>query len=113
MVTVKLNWNKPALTDLNREITKGLLNIGAAIASKARNNAPVDTGALKSSIRIAQQDSTTVMVLAGGHAGSFSVPYALRREFENNLHPNKKFYMTRAVKEIAKSDIKQYFKGIK
>lgn len=113
MATNKFKWNQAALNNLNREITKGLLNLGAAVASRARSNAPVDTGALKGSIRVAEQNATTVYVLAGGHAGRYSVPYALRREFENNLHPNKKYYMTRAVKEVARGDIKQYFKGIK
>lgn len=105
-------WDKQGLAMIDRAITKGLLNIGAAIAKQARNNAPVDTGALKGSIRIAERDSRHIEVLAGGHAGRFSVPYALRREFENNLHPNKRYYMTNATKTVARGDIKQYFKGL-
>lgn len=102
-------WDKQGLAKLSRGITKGLLNLGAAIAKQARDNAPVDTGALKGSIRVAEQSPTSVLVLAGGNAGGKSVPYALRREFENNLHPDKKHYMERAVKTVAKGDIKQYF----
>ena len=113
MAQTSFKWNNNAVSGLHREITRGLLNIGAAIARNARNNAPVDFGALKSSIRVAEVDSVNVNVLAGGVVGAKSVPYALRREFENNLHPQKKHYMTKAVKTVAAGDIKQYFKGIK
>lgn len=112
MAKASFKWNQAALGKINRGITKGLLNIGAAIARNARNNAPVDTGALRSSIRVAEQNPTTVLVLAGGSVGGRRIDYALRREFENNLHPDTKHYMTRAVKTVAKGDIKQYFKDI-
>ena len=113
MAKSTFKWNQAGLNNLNRGITKGLLNIGAAIAKQARTNAPVDTGALKGSIRVAEKNATTVYVLAGGNVGGKSIPYALRREYENNLHPDKKHYMRNAVKTVANSDIKQYFKDIK
>jgi hypothetical protein len=49
-------------------------------------NAPIDTGKLKQGIAIEKS-------LNKARIGPRSIPYAVRREFENKKNPHKKFYM--------------------
>lgn len=106
-------WNTTKLARVRKQFQKGVLKLGAAVAAQARSNAPVLTGNLVRSIRIDSSKQGVVFVAAGGNAGSYSVPYAKRREYENNLHPNTKMYMHRAFdKKVKQEDISQYFKEV-
>lgn len=106
-------WNAGKISNIRREVTAGLLKMGADIASRARFNAPYLTGALRNSTRPTADGSDTVYVLAGGQVGGKRVDYALVREYVNKAHPSTTHYMGRAFDEVAKSDIKKYFGGIK
>lgn len=109
----KFTWNQAKVADVRRQLTVGLLRMGSDIASRARSNAPVLTGALRNSIRVTADGEDTVYVLAGGAVAGKVVKYALRREFENKKHPSTTHYMGRAFESVARGDIKKYFKGIK
>lgn len=111
--SVSFKWNTAKLAQVRQKFGQGLLRMGADIASKARGNAPVLTGNLVRSIRIDTAETTPerVIVKAGGSMGGFSVPYARRREYENNLHPGTKYYMHRAFDTVVRGNIGQYFKG--
>lgn len=84
-------------------LRKGLHRYCENINKQAKTYAPVLTGALRKSGRV--EDFTTAgellysrVVFGGADVG---VPYALRREYENNLHPNTRFYLRRAVENNA------------
>ena len=104
----KLTWNNGKLTEVERKTNAGLLQMGFDIASKARYNAPVRTGALRNDIRTTTSGSS-VFVLAG----SSRVPYARIREYENRLHPSTTHYMGRAFSSVINSNWQEkYFGGI-
>lgn len=131
--SVSFKWNTAKLAQVRQKFGQGLLRMGADIASKARGNAPVLTGNLVRSIRIDTAESSTdiVVVKAGGKVDfpvykyvknkktgkkkkvftGYSIPYARRREYENNLHPGTKYYMHRAFDTVVRGNIGQYFKG--
>lgn len=113
MTSTKFTWNMAKVQDVRRQVASGLLRMGADIASRARSNAPVLTGALRNSIRVTADQNDTVYVLAGGAVAGKNVKYALRREFENKKNPQTKHYMGRAFDSVARSDISEYFKGIR
>lgn len=73
-----------------RQMVKGLDNLSKTILNKARINAPVLTGALRASGNISNTGMYSRVI-------GFSVPYATVREFNNNKHPNTKFYLRRAT----------------
>ena len=103
---VKLTWNQGALTELQRRMNGGILRMGFDVASRARFNAPVKTGALRNSIRVAPEGRDVYII-----AGSSRVPYARRREYENNLHPETKHYMHRAFESVMNSDWEEKYFG--
>lgn len=108
---IEFKWNQSTLKTVKDSFTKGMLRMGHEVANRARLNAPVKSGALKNSIRTTADSNGTVYVVAGGTYGAFRVPYALRREYENNLHPGTKRYMHRAFESVTRGDISQYFRS--
>lgn len=108
---VTFTWNTPHVNAVRREMVRGLLKMGADIASKARFNAPVLTGALRNSIRTTTASNDSVYVLAGGQVGGKVVDYALVREYSNRKHPNTTHYMGRAFETVVRGDITHYFRG--
>lgn len=91
------------LKDEKQRINNALEKMGVAILNRARMYAPVDTGALVADGRVTN-DEDSVSVVFGG----FSVPYARRRHYENNLHPNTKLYLERAGNQVAKQGVQFY-----
>lgn len=109
---VKLTWNSQAIKNMERRMIEGLFMMGTDIANRARVNAPVLTSALRNSIRV-EEDGQVVYVRAGGSVRGHSIPYALRREYENIAHPDKRFYMKRAQESIMTGDyMTKYFGGV-
>lgn len=106
-VSVKVTWDNQAIGSIENKTVRGLFGLGFDIAARARVNAPYLTGALRNSIRVQQVDNNTVEVIAGGGR----VPYAWRREHENNLHPDRKHYMENAQKSIMTGDYMQKYFG--
>ncbi len=103
---IKLTWNNGALTELQRRMNGGIMRMAFDIASRARYNAPVKTGALRNSIRVAPEQGQVFIV-----AGDSRVPYAKRREYENNLHPETRFYMHRAYDSVMEDDWQNKYFG--
>lgn len=110
--SAKLDWDEREIATIKRSFMAGLVKMGFAMRNKAVLNAPVLTGALRNSIRVTEQDNNQVIVRAGGTIGRFVVDYAELREFENNKHPQTKYYMTRAFNSVVEGNINQYFKEI-
>lgn len=107
----KFTWNKTKLAQVERNITEAMMSLAQDTAHQAQIGAPVDSGALVNSIRVQQSGDRTVLILAGGTAGGYHVPYARRREFENRKNPGKRYYMKNAF-EWAQKNRDGYFKGI-
>lgn len=77
-----------------------------AMLERARQNAPIKTGALRKSGRQTRVNLQWTVTFGGGN-----VPYARRREYENNLHPNTKYYLKRAG-QWAAGQAEHYLKGL-
>lgn len=102
----KLTWNNGKLSEVERKTNQGLFRMGFDIASKARYNAPILTGALRNDIRTTAEGSTIYVL-----AGSSRVPYARRREYENRLHPSTTHYMGRAFTSVLNSNWEETYFG--
>lgn len=110
-VSVSFRIDQSKLNQIERNIMQGVKKMGWDIATQAQRNAPVLTGALVNSIRVEDNNPTTVEVVAGGKYGGRDVPYALRREYENKAHPSTTHYLERAFNSVTK-DWQKYFKGV-
>lgn len=87
LIKVSTNFDLSEL-NIQRLTTIWLENSTRQIQSIARENAPYDTGKLKQGIAIEKKrDKARVWPR--------QIPYAVRREFENNKNPKRKFYMKR------------------
>lgn len=118
-------WHQAQVKAVENWFMGGLIHMGFAIADKARANSPVDIGALKNSIRTTVDGNNKVYVIAGGTVGKdeqgvarvingrFKIPYAKKREYENNKHPNTKFYLHRAFETVTNGDVKRYWEPLK
>lgn len=105
-------WNQSTLNKLKANAMQRLLKLGYQINNAAKANAPWDTGALANSIRVDTSEQNIIYVLAGGRAPSgATVPYAKRREYENKLHPSRKYYMRNAFRDETRN-YKQEFKNL-
>lgn len=108
---VSFKWNESTLSRVRRNIAKAILSLGQDTAYRAQTKAPVDSGALVNSIRLSKTTDNEVVVAAGGTASGFNVPYARFREYNNKLHPNKRYYMKEAI-DWANENVTKYFKDI-
>lgn len=111
VASVKVKWNNTAISHIDERAIKGLFRMAYDMAAQARRNAPYLTGALRNTIRVQEADSNTLEVIAGGSYGGRSVPYAWRREWENNAHPERKHYMRNAQELIMSGDYMQKYFG--
>lgn len=110
-VSVKIDYGKVSL--IEKRFVKGMFQMGFDIANQAKRNAPYATGALRNSIRVREMPNNTLEVVAGGSYGGFTVPYALRREYENKKHPNRRYYMRKAGESVMSGDyMRKYFGDI-
>jgi len=110
-LTYSFKLDQAKLRQIEGNVMKGVKKMGWTIAGQAQRNAPVLTGALVNSIRVEDNNPTTVEVVAGGSYAGEDVPYALIRENENKAHPNTTHYMERAFNSVTK-DWQKYFKGV-
>lgn len=107
----KFTWNRNKLNRTTTNTKKATLALAYAISNQAMRGAPVLTGALINSIRVTDDANNIIYVKAGGSFSGKSVPYAKRREYENNLHPDKKYYMKKAF-AWGNENYQKYFRGI-
>lgn len=106
------SWNQSTLKKLKTNTMQRLVKLGTQINNKAKSNAPYLSGALVNSIRVDTSEQDTVHVFAGGKApNGAKVPYAKRREYENNLHPGTRYYMRNAFQDSVRN-FKQEFKNL-
>lgn len=109
--TVEFKWDEAKLARILKNSMEALADLGEDTAYEAQKSAPVDTGALVNSIRLSKIGDNEVVVLAGGTASGYNVPYARFREYNNDLHPNTRLYMHNAL-DWASRNINKYFKDI-
>lgn len=110
-VSVKLTWDKAKINSIDKNSIRNLMRLGYDIASQARRNAPYQTGALRSTIRVQEIDSNSVEVIAGGSFGGKKVPYAMVREKGPNRNPATEHYMENAQKTIMTGNYLQKYFG--
>lgn len=102
--TVKIHdYSDKVRQEEEAKIQSMLGKVAQAILNRAQMYAPVDTGALRADGRVTQEQGTATVTFGG-----FSVPYARRRHYENNLHPQTLRYLERAGDEVAKQGVKNY-----
>lgn len=106
--TYTFQWNHSKLNSLKSDVMGRMLNLGFKTAEVAQRGAPVLTSALITTIRATTDNKDTVYVLAGGSFEGKDVQYALKREFENNLHPEKRYYMRNAFDWLENNYIKAF-----
>lgn len=111
MAKATLTWNQGALALVRQRFMQRMIIMGSDIAKQARGRAPVDTGALKASIRT-EAGSNGVTVIAGGNSGGGVVAYARKREHENRKHPATIGYMRNSFTDTLSGDWQtKYFGG--
>lgn len=112
IATVSFKLNTKELNLMNEKAVKGLFQMGYDVASRARENAPYVTGALRNTIRV-QDRENNVYVIAGGSFGGFKVDYAYKREEGPNKDPSTVHYMQNALDFTMQGDWqKKYFGDI-
>lgn len=91
MTTYTFTFRDPTNRNM-KAMRAGLAAMSRDILNMAKRNAPVQTGALRNSGHTETNGDTQVVIKFGGG----KVRYALRREYENRLHPGTRFYLKRA-----------------
>lgn len=109
--TVRVKMNTGNINLLNKRAVQGLFKMAYDIASQARINAPVVTGALRATIRVRETNSQEELeVVAGGQFGSRIVDYAAIREKGPNRNHSTEHYMENAARSVMTGNyIKKYF----
>lgn len=95
------SWTRKLST---QQLNKGGVRLITDILRMARQNAPIQTGALRNSGRFQQANTLKWRITFGNGR----VPYARLREHVNRLHPNTTRYLERAA-ATANNKIKTYF----
>lgn len=109
---VIFKWRQPVIKGVERKAAQALVVMGYDILGWAKVKAPVKTGALRNSIRVAERGES-VIVSAGGSAGGKVVNYAYKREIGPNKNPATEHYMENSFKQVTSGDWqKKYFGGI-
>ena len=89
-----LKWDLKKIENLDENFSKSiqlvLMKISLTISNAAKEYAPYLSGTLRRSIWIATDRIAQGVVVVWS-----PVAYAKRREFENNLNPDRKFYLQR------------------
>ncbi|MCM1218190.1 MAG: hypothetical protein NC548_27205 [Lachnospiraceae bacterium] len=107
----KFTWNTNRIREIKRNVIDDTLALAYGIANEVQRGTPVESGNLINSIRVTDGKQGTIYVLAGGSWSGGNVPYGKRREYENNLHPDKKYFMHNGF-DWAKSNWQKYYKGV-
>lgn len=87
---------------VNATMKAGLNELGNDVRRRAVVLAPVLTGALRQSAKSDVSSAGEKVTI------SFNTPYSNRRHWENNLHPETKYYLTNSLKSI--KNVGKYFK---
>ena len=112
VVSVKFTLDRKEINLMNEKAVKGLFKMGYDVASRARENAPYLTGALRNTIRV-EEDGKDVKIIAGGTFGGIKVDYAYKREQGPNRDSSTEHYMENALSYVTSGDyMKKYFGDI-
>lgn len=104
ITTIKFVDNSAkVINEETANINNALAKMGDSIKNRAQMYAPYKSGDLHDDARV-EKAELSVKVIFGG----FAVPYARRRHYENNLHPDTKYYLERAGNETAKQGVQYY-----
>lgn len=95
-----------SLKFLRVNVRNSLRAMAEATLQRSRMLAPELTGSLKADGRVEEAGENELEVSVA--YGSPAVPYARRRHFENNLHPDTKYYLQNAGDTVAKEGISKY-----
>ena len=91
------------LQEEEKRINEALSSMGDSILNLAQMYAPVLTGALRADGRVVKEPNSVTV-----RFGGFSVPYARRRCYETNKHPDTKYYLERAGNQVARKGVQFY-----
>ena len=86
-----------------KELNNALARMGESVKNRAELFAPVLTGALRDNGDV-KLGNLNVVIGFGG----LEVPYARRRHYENNKHPQTKRYLERAGDSVGREGITRY-----
>lgn len=84
-------------------LNSALERMGNSVHNLAKMYAPYASGELLRDGRVKTGNLQTTIAFGG-----FKVPYARRRHYENNLHPQTKLYLERAGNEVSKRGVVYY-----
>lgn len=104
ITTIKfVDKSASVINEETERINNALSRMGSSVHNLAKMYAPYASGELLRDGRVNTGNLQTTIAFGG-----FKVPYARRRHYENNLHPNTKLYLERAGNEIAKRGVQYY-----
>lgn len=97
------DYSVKVLQEEEAQINEALSKMGSSILNLAQMYAPVLTGALRDDGRVIKEPNSVTV-----RFGGFAVPYARRRHYENNKHPDTKLYLERAGNQVARQGVQYY-----
>lgn len=104
ITTIKFVDKSPqVIREETAKINNALARMGSSVLNLAKMYAPYGSGDLLRDGRVKNDNLSTTIAFGG-----FAVPYARRRHYENNLHPQTKLYLERAGNETAKKGAQFY-----
>ena len=96
MSKVSVKINQGAINRMEKHFVANTLKLAGDIAKLAKSSAPVK--------------SNVILIIAGGRVNNYSVPYALRQEYENK---RKSRYMRKSLRNTLKGDwVQEYYGGV-
>lgn len=110
MSKVSVKINQGAINRMEKHFVANTLKLAGDIAKLAKSSAPVKSGNLAGSIRVQDKSANVILIIAGGRVNNYSVPYALRQEYENK---RKSRYMRKSLRNTLKGDwVQEYYGGV-
>lgn len=108
MSKVSIKINQSAFKKMQKNFKTDTFKLAGDIAELAHDSAPVLTGDLAGSIRVQDKSDNVILVIAGGRHKNYSVPYALKQEYENK---RKSRYMRNSLRNTLRGNWVQEYYG--
>lgn len=114
---VKVGLNQQAISAVRQNLYRGVLSLAKSIQQGAVSRAPIDTGALRGSIKIRPtQPANSIYIIAGGKSDKGGVVrYARIHELGgwagqgHNTYITAKHYMSNACDNAVRGNLKRHF----
>lgn len=87
-----------------QKVDTSMRNLTDQINVEMKKLAPYDTGALSRSLDVVKNADADYSIVDG-------VPYGIRRNFENKLHPQTLHYIERSAQNIAKGQSSRWWRA--